>query len=141
MNDLLIEQLKRMEGCRLIPYKDTRGFLTVGYGHLVTNGDTNPITQDEADDLFAEDLKTTMDHVDAAFPWLKNEAAATQGVVYNMAFNLGIGKLLLFKNFLVSVQASSMQQAAREMLSSAWKQQVPNRVYPLVVQLLLGEWQ
>lgn len=52
-----IELIKKFEGCRLTAYKCPGGVWTIGYGHTkgVTMGMT--ITQEEADNLLAQDLK------------------------------------------------------------------------------------
>ncbi len=45
--------IKQFEGCRLTPYKDAAGFLTVGYGHRTNS--PNPITQVQAEYLLQSD--------------------------------------------------------------------------------------
>jgi lysozyme len=58
-----IELIKRFEGLRLKAYQDSRGTWTIGYGHTggVKSGDT--ITEQEAVELLARDLKTAEDAV------------------------------------------------------------------------------
>lgn len=51
----LINLIKYFEGCRLIPYYDTTGTLTVGYGHLTNS--KKKITQAQAEKYLSEDLK------------------------------------------------------------------------------------
>ncbi len=51
--------IQSFEKCRLMPYKDSGGKLTVGWGHLITPQDSdysNGLTQEQADILFASDL-------------------------------------------------------------------------------------
>lgn len=49
-----INMIKKFEGCRLIPYKDRGGKLTVGYGHLTSSN--SPITQERADEYLRSDI-------------------------------------------------------------------------------------
>ena len=45
------------EGRRTKPYKDSKGKLTVGIGHLVLPGESaGPLTEEQVDELFAKDL-------------------------------------------------------------------------------------
>ena len=55
--------IKAHEGCRLTAYRDVGGTLTIGWGHTsgVTEGMT--ITQEQADNMFKEDLQTYIDRV------------------------------------------------------------------------------
>jgi len=53
-----INMLKRTEGVRLKPYKDSVGKWTVGVGHLITNAsDINKtFTMEEVEDMLEDDL-------------------------------------------------------------------------------------
>lgn len=84
--------IQQFEGCELVPYEDVAGKWTVGWGHLCLPDDAlNPITQEQADELFAADLAKT----DAAVrelvtvPLTDNERAA----LLSFTFNLGSGNL------------------------------------------------
>ena len=49
--------IKVHEGLRLDKYMDSRGFPTIGYGHLIEPGESMPdrISKQKADELFDED--------------------------------------------------------------------------------------
>lgn len=87
---LLIEQF---EGCRLEPYADVVGVATVGYGH--TGDDVSlsmdPITQEQADQLLAWDLKRFEDGVNS----MVIEATSQQqfDALVSFAYNLGESSL------------------------------------------------
>ena len=53
------------------------------------------------------------------------------GCVINMAFNLGLPRLLKFKNFQYHLNKCEYESASSEMLDSRWAKQVPNRVNEL----------
>lgn len=57
ISDLGIELIKKHEGLRLDPYQDVAGYWTVGYGHLITDGDMKSISPDEAEDYLRKDLE------------------------------------------------------------------------------------
>ena len=52
----LQERIKRHEGLRLKPYKDSLGYWTIGYGHLMTAKEkiafADGITKEQAEELF-----------------------------------------------------------------------------------------
>lgn len=80
-----IELIKRFEGLRLKAYQDSRGTWTIGYGHTggVKSGDT--ITEQEAVELLARDLKTAEDAVNEQNLSLsQNQFDALVSFVYNV---------------------------------------------------------
>lgn len=57
ISDLGIELIKKHEGLRLDPYRDVAGYWTVGYGHLITDGDMKSISPEEAESILRNDLE------------------------------------------------------------------------------------
>ncbi len=57
-----IRFIQKWEGCKLIPYRDVAGYLTIGTGHLITAQEAskykNGITQERADLLLRHDLRS-----------------------------------------------------------------------------------
>jgi len=134
----LIDQLTRDEGCRLKPYRDSVGKLTIGVGR---NLDDVGISQEEAAFLLHNDIRVAEAGVVKALPWTVNLDPIRKAVLVNMAFNMGIWKLLGFKHTLELIQAGEYEQASDEMLNSHWAEQVGSRAARLSVQMRTGEWQ
>ncbi len=85
------EYIKTNEGLRLKPYNDSLGYPTIGYGHLIKQGESDlyaGITQDEADEMFEEDFK---EHWAAAMkiPTFNKQPDEVQNVLADMTYNLG----------------------------------------------------
>lgn len=57
--------IKSHEGCRLQAYRDVGGTLTIGWGHTSGVTDGMVITQEQADDMFKNDLQVYVDRVNA----------------------------------------------------------------------------
>jgi len=132
----LRDQLIRDEGLRLKPYRDTVGKLTIGVGR---NLDDNGITRDEAECLLHNDLARVYAELHHALPDLSLDPVRG-AVLGNMAFNMGIGRLLGFRKMLAALRVGDFAQAAVEMLDSDWATQVGSRAHRLARQMETGEW-
>lgn len=118
----LIAQLERHESLKLKPYRDSVGKLTIGIGR---NLDDVGISVKESHFLCDNDLdERVFPALDRSLPWWRTLSAARQQVLANMCFNLGIGRLLGFKNTLALIQAGKFAEASVEMLKSKWAIQV-----------------
>ena len=120
----LIEDLKRDEGLRLKPYKDTVGKLTIGYGR---NLDDVGISQEEAEAMLKHDIGRAIEEVNHEFEWVLHAPLAVKRGLYNMAFNLGIARLRGFKLMLAALERKDYRGAYREALNSKWHNQVGQR--------------
>ena len=56
-------------------------------------------------------------------------------VVVDMAFNLGLPKLMAFQNFQAALRENDYVKASFEMLDSLWAKQLPNRSKRLAKQM------
>jgi lysozyme len=146
MNQALLEaELRRDEGVRYWPYKDTAvpPRDTVGVGHnlqakpLPANW-AYPLTPAQVTQLLEQDIADTFANLDRNLPWWRQLDEVRQRVVANMAFNLGIGKLLGFKNTLAAMQRGSYAVAAAGMKASAWYGQVGARAARLCAAMETG---
>lgn len=138
------------EGLRLIPYRDRKGELTVGFGqHLdsltadqkarlcAKHGDMQAvmvrgITLEEAKQLLEEGVATLTAWAYSTFPWFAKLTTTRQAVMLDMAYELGEGRpgksgLLGFPRFLFRASAGDVQGAVNEMNNSHWAEQVPAR--------------
>ena len=141
---LLEAELRRDEGVRYWMYRDALGVPTTGVGHnlqahpLPANW-TYPLTPAQVTQLLEQDIADTLANLDRNLPWWRGLDEVRQRVVANMAFNLGIGKLLGFKNTLAAMQRGSYAVAAAGMKNSAWFKQVGNRAVRLCKAMESGE--
>lgn len=127
--DIAVDQIKRDEGLRLHPYHCSEGVLTIGYGRSLEKG----ITEDEAELLLRNDLETaTTDALQFSTPEVWTDLNADRkAVLINMAFNLGITRLLKFKKFRSALHRHDYHEAANQMLDSRWARQVGQRALRL----------
>lgn len=135
------DQLREDEGEILTAYKDHLGFLTIGIGRLIDARKGGGISKEESSFLFQNDLKRKRAEVRKALPWIDNLDEARQGVLLNMAFQMGTEGLLGFKTTLALIERGDYDAAARNMLNTLWARQTPNRAKRLSAQMATGEWQ
>lgn len=127
-----VDELERDEGNRLKPYRDSVGKLTIGIGR---NLDDVGISKGEAYHMVHNDIERTVADVEHHFPWWTRLDDIRQHVILNMAFNMGIKRLLGFKKMLAACEAGRYGEAAREMLASAWAGQVGPRATRLASEM------
>lgn len=128
--------LIRHEGIKLKPYSDTAGKLTIGIGRNLTD---DGITKDEAYLLMHNDIVTCNTEL-SKFYWFKNLDSVRQDVLIDMAFNLGIPKLLGFRNMIEALKEKDYKKASEAMLASIWTAEVHTRAFDLSQMMLTGEY-
>lgn len=133
----LMEQLTIDEGRRARIYVDTVGKVTGGVGRNLTDRE---FSQDEIDLMLSNDIALVEADLDRTMPWWRTMTEARQGVLANMAFNLGISRLAGFKNTLAYMQAGRYDAAAAVMLDSLWARQVGARADRLAKIMRTGEY-
>ena len=145
VNQSLIKDLKSSEGTisyqkhegsfknnKFYPYKDSRGYPTVGYGHLILSGENfaNGISEQEADKMLLDDAN---DAVNQANQLLANVSVTPEAaqIIANMVFQMGKDGVRGFENMWIALQNEDYNTAADEMLKSDWYSQTPNRATAL----------
>ncbi|HGF9808077.1 TPA: glycoside hydrolase family protein [Klebsiella quasipneumoniae] len=113
---------------KFYPYKDSLGFLTVGYGHLVQKGEdfTNGISAIDADIILAKDIDKAKKQLSTL-----NLGVLPQDIqdyLIIMLFQLGLGGVQKFKKLLAAAKAHDRNGIRRESVDSLWYRQTPNRV-------------
>jgi lysozyme len=134
MNPHIVAILKRDEGVRFFPYKDTVGKWTIGVGR---NLDDLGLSEDEVDYLLSNDLRRT--EIEAnTFPWYGALDDARQAVVLSMIFNLGLTRFKGFYNTIRAIERHDYATAAALMLQSKWAKQVGPRATRLSEMMRTG---
>jgi lysozyme len=134
--DIAKPQISNDEGLRLKLYKCPAGKLTIGYGH---NIEDRGISQRIADLILEEDMDAAESDAKVLFPSFDRLSDARKAVIVNMSLNLGLARLAGFKRFRAAVEAGAWEQAAAEMIDSAWRHQVGDRAIRLAMQMRDGE--
>jgi lysozyme len=137
----LEDQLRRDEGEKLSAYQDNLGYWTIGVGRLIDVRKGGGLTKEESAYLLNNDICRKSREVKDALPWFGKLDEVRQGVLLNMAFQLGTEGMLKFKNTLAMIEAGRYEAAAESMRNSLWANQTPARADRLATQMRTGAWQ
>ena len=151
----ITKQLTIGEGEELVAYRCPSKKLTVGIGH---NCDASPvpgvskvgdrITPELSQQLFVGDLNVAIKEVRRVFPWVAEMSEPRQAVIYDMAFNMGIGGLQTFTTTMPLIRQGKYEQARRNIFASKYARDVNSdgiggrfdRVERLMEQLIKDKW-
>jgi lysozyme len=140
MNRALLEDdLKREESCRLLAYLDTEGVPTIGWGHTGPEVHLGLVWgQEMADQTLELDIDHVIDQLDQMLPWWRSLDDIRANVLAKMAYQMGIGGLLGFKQMLAHVKAGEWDLAKAAGLDSLWARQTPERADRELTELDTG---
>ena len=132
--DDLKARIKEHEGFRDQVYKDSLGFATIGYGHLVLDTDHfiegQSYPKEHLEKVFDGDFDTACSNANQLIKDLPLHHQA-KCVIIEMVFQLGIGGVSKFKNMWKALGEGDYQIASEEMLDSKWAKQTPKRAEEL----------
>ncbi len=145
----LADEIIFEEGLRLEPYKDTLGLWTVGVGHLLLPADltkaglpkvTTKWTRADVLHLLDQDLRMATRDLHRELPWTTTLDPVRERVLINMCFQMGITKLLGFKNTLAAIREGNYGKASEGMLASLWAKQTPARALRMATRMRTGRY-
>ena len=151
MNEI-IQRLSMHEGIHLFPYKCSKGYLTIGIGRNLEN---NPLTEEEkkicgdwqrgitkdaAFFLLRRDIKRVLNECKTQISFWFALDDERQYALLDMAFNMGIKKLLQFKKMLTALGVGNYIEAAQECLNSKYAKEVGLRAQRIANVLKTGQF-
>ena len=155
--DELVKMIAIHEGISLNVYQDHLGIHTVGIGRNledrgITDGELSYInktmddiyegglTEEEAYYLCMNDIAIVEKELLNSKPIVNQLNDVRQMVLVDMAFNMGVPRLKLFKNMWLAIEKVNYPLACEEMIDSRWASQVGNRAMKLSLAMKNGEW-
>ena len=139
-----------------MPYRDTLGIWTVGYGHNIDGEDLLDLTRRYST---VGGLLSWLTHTITHNGWLDQDIAQAvddaqtfvgnddvwgeledlrQEVIAEMAFQMGLARLSGFVKFHQAILLEDFDGAAKEMLDSRWANQTPRRAKSLAEKFKSG---
>jgi lysozyme len=135
----LIEMLRRHEGVETHVYLDTENLETIGVGRNISKTGLG-LSDDEVNYLLQNDISRVINELSGAFPWFSGLNEARKDAMISLGFNLGLPRLLKFKNALGSMKENDFEAAADHFLDSRWATQVKGRAIELTDMIRSGEY-
>ena len=142
----VVKQIVNDEGFRATVYDDATGKplgilpsggrATIGYGFECS---VDGLTVAESMLILYSRIQSRIKELDLRLPWWKQLDDMRQGVLMNMAYNLGVSGLLGFQKMLTALEAKDYATAAKEGRNSLWYQQVGARGVRLMRELETGQ--
>lgn len=115
------KRLIEHEGIKLSPYRCTAGKLTIGVGR---NLDDRGISQATATQMLEEDIEIVLDELKRALPFWEKLKWNYKEALVDLAFNMGVPRLMMFKRMLAAIEADDPDKASQELLDSRYASQV-----------------
>ena len=135
----LVEQLKRHEGIRTHAYQCTANMTTVGVGRNIDEDGGIGLSIDEIEFLLENDIKRCKQEL-ISFPWFSQIDSVRQDALINLCFNLGMTRLLGFRNALTAMSEGDYDKAADEFMDSRWAKQVGSRAEEVCAMIRTGNY-
>ncbi len=121
---LLAQSIRDHEGFTATPQPDSDDTLVIGYGR---NIDREPITPVEAQYLMNGPIEDRIVHLSQQWPPFTACDGPRQRVLVEMAYQIGTGGVLLFKDMLHAIAAHDYEAAAQALAASMLAKQTPAR--------------
>ena len=146
----LVRRIKAKEGFIPTAYEDAGGW-SIGYGYHLTGRALPPawmeatthghvsLTETGATLLLQSELLSTAREVLARWPWMARLDDTRKIALMDMAYNLGVPRLSLFRRMLGALEQGDYETAADEARASRWYNQVGRRAVEVVHMIRTGE--
>ena len=135
----LIKMITRHEGVRSHMYICSKNMETIAIGRSIGPGGLG-LSDDEISYLLANDINRVIDELSASFPWFLELDEVRRDAIIDICFNLGITKLLNFKNALNAMEIEDWKAASMHFYDSRWANQVGDRADELCEMIETGEY-
>jgi len=135
----LVAQLKRHEGVKSHAYKCTANMITVGVGRNIDENGGIGLSDDEIDYLLENDIKRCKQEL-ISLSWFIDLDSVRQDAIVNLCFNLGLTRLMGFKNAMAAMAEGDYERAADEFYDSRWAKQVKSRADEVCEMIRTGRY-
>lgn len=126
------------EGYRACRYKDSLGFNTIGFGHLIKTSEIvkyadDCITGEQAIALLRADYSIAVRSVKERYSWA---TPREQMILVNMTYQMGPAGLSKFKLMLAAFKDDDYDSAAGEVMDSNYRKQTPRRASQMAARIM-----
>ena len=116
-DDELKTRMINHEGLKTTLYKDSRGFWTMGVGHMCDPALGGKFSVNTCMSILSDDIADTRAQL-APFSFYKKLDQVRADMLVEMCFNIGLHGLLQFHDMIKSIDKNDYVQAAKDFLNS-----------------------
>ena len=116
----LIKDLRRDEGSVRHAYRDSKGYWTIGIGHLIAKRRGGGISADVERYILDGDIDAVARGLDTHVVWWRALPEPAQRALANMTFQMGLRGVLKFKKMITALERRDYVRAADEALDSKY---------------------
>lgn len=128
------------EGVSNFVYVDSVGHYTAGIGRNLDKKGGNGLSPDEMLYLLRNDIKKCQASL-KQYNWFTKQNNARKDALVELCFNMGIDRLLKFKNTIRFLDEGDYEEASNHLLNSKWAKQVgPTRSNNIARQIKTGKY-
>lgn len=123
----LVSDIKGAESCKLVAYKDTNGFWTIGWGHKLENTASHAgqmWTQAMADTILDSDIASATAQATTLFEWQALDTPCRQNAFIELVFNMGLGTWKTFIGTRAAIDKKDWHGTHDHLLASEWAGEV-----------------
>jgi GH24 family phage-related lysozyme (muramidase) len=140
--DKLIASIQSHEGTgpmqngQFMPYNDSLGNSTIGYGHLIANG----VSYAAANQILSDDIAVSITQCEATDWWSHvSDCEPRARAVCELMFILGPTRFAGFRNAIAGLLADNFDVAANEIINSALDHEDGERINLLAEMIRTGQ--
>lgn len=144
MKETLAEMLERHEACRSTVYDDKTGkplkpgMLLLGNATIGIGCNLHePLSRAVIELMRDEKIQSATNDCLHQFPWFADLTEQRQWAMIDLCFNMGINRLLKFKNFLLAMSLGDYESAKMHLLDSDYARQTKGRAVE-VAEMIRG---
>jgi lysozyme len=124
----MVANLQKEEGFSAHAYQDHLGVWTIGHGRNIDKERGGlGISLDEAEILLRSDIRRAAIELEHRLPWVASVELDRREALVELAFQLGVPRLLKFRKMLAALEAGDFARASAELLDSKYATQTPAR--------------
>jgi len=116
-----IDEIKKNEGFSGMPYDDSLGYATIGYGTKL------PLSEYESELILKHRYDQKIKELVRKKPVVEELPHNAKDALFEMAYQMGVNGVLKFQKMWEALEKRNFSAAYKEALDSKWAKQTPSR--------------
>ncbi len=137
---LLKNKIIAHEALKTTLYKDSKGYWTIGIGHLIDPAKGGKLSVNACMFILGEDIAEAQSKL-MHYSWYVNLDEVRQGMLIEQCFNIGMDGVLKFTDMIASIMKKDYLQASKDFLNSVEAKEIGHvRADDMAYRLCFGKY-